>query len=619
MTGMASSPGSQGWRARRAWLRFLSDPAPACASPEETARAELACGCRALGIDVPAIECDGDMGEGYALTPGRVKGGATGVLYGAYAYMLRAAAGLPLPEGLRHPMWPLRMLDAWDNLDGSVERGYAGRSIWFESGAICPDPDRVRQLGRLLSSVGINALCVNNVNVGEAEAELIDGRLDELAAMARLLRPYAVRLLVSVDFAHPVRAGLDTADPLDARVCSWWARRAERIYAEIPDLAGFVVKADSEHRPGPFTYGRTHADGANMLARALKPHGGVLIWRAFVYNCRQDWRDAATDRPKAAYETYAPLDGRFDDNVILQVKHGPWDFQVREPISPTLLAMPNTALAMELQLAQEYTGQQIDLYAMHPMWRELIEDVEPNRLRAVAAVGNLGRDDNWTGHPLAAANLFGYGCFAWDPYVSAEQTLDAWVRLSYDFSDAARGALTAILLRSREVYEKYTAPLGLGWMVTPHTHYGPSPEGYEYDLWGTYHRADREAVGVDRTARGTGFTLQYPPGLRERYESPERCPDNLKLFFHRLRYDDALSDGRTLIQWIYDSRFEGAQEAERQAEALAALPFPEPDRSEILERARRQVENAREWRDVINTYFHRLSGREDAGGRKIYP
>ncbi|MGX8706402.1 MAG: alpha-glucuronidase, partial [bacterium] len=398
----------------------------------------------------------------------------------------------------------------------------------------------------------------------------------------------------------------------------WWADRADAIWRAVPDLAGFLVKADSEHRPGPFTYGRTHAEGANMLARAIAPHGGTLVWRAFVYNCMQDWRDTVTDRPMAAYQTYAPLDGQFDDNVILQVKYGPFDFQVREPVSPTLLAMPDTHLGLELQLAQEYTGQQIDIYAMNPMWRELGEDLPPEKVMAVAAVSNLGRDACFTGHPFAAVNLFGYGQYAWNPKVDPEAVIRRWARLSYALPDEQENGLVAMLMNSRPVYEKYAATLGLNWMVVPETHYGPSPYGYEFSVWGTYIRAGRDAVGVDRTPSGTGYTCQYPEALRARYESLDTCPDGLLLFFHRLRYDYVMRDGRTLIQRIYDDHFEGAAAVEAMAATLQTLSLPDVDRLEANERMQRQLKNAREWRDVVNTFFHRLSGVEDEKGRKIY-
>jgi len=461
-------------------------------------------------------------------------------------------------------------------------------------------------------------LCINNVNVHEPAQGLLDEFLPDLSALADLFRPFGVRLMVSVDYSMPLRAGLSTADPLDPAVQDFWNRTAVRVYREVPDLVGFLVKADSEGRPGPFTYGRTHAEGANLLARALKPFGGALVWRCFVYNCRQDWRDTSVDRPMAAYDTYQPLDGQFEDNVILQIKNGPMDFQVREPLSPLLLSLQRTNLALELQLAQEYTGQQIDLYTMAPMWEEIFAELPPERLRAIAAVSNLGRDENFFGHPLAAVNFFGFGLLAWNPDVSSVEIVSQWIRLTYDLESGEAETLKRLLLESRGIYEKYTAPLGLGWMITPHTHYGPNPSGYEYDFWGTYHRASRDAVGIDRTKTGTGYLAQYPPDLQARYGNPTTCPSLYLLFFHRLPYDFVMQDGRTLIQRIYDDHFEGAAEAAEMEKALNRLPFSEPDREEIRRRAALQRENAENWRDVINTFFHRLSGVPDERGRKIY-
>ena len=609
---------------RRAWLRYLDIDVPAgLETPAQVAAFELEAGCAALGAPVPPLREEAALGEGWRAfeEDGRtvIAGGHAGVLYGAYAYLEALAAGDAIPAGESRPFYPLRMLNCWDNADGSVERGYSGRSLWFEGGRLSWDGARLRQLARMLASVGINVLCINNVNVGgDAQRLIEDDGLGELKRLAALFRPFGVHLMVSVNFAQPIERGVPTADPLDARVQAWWRARADAVWRAVPDLAGFLVKADSEHRPGPFTYGRSHAEGANMLARAVAPHGGVLVWRAFVYNCRQDWRDTQTDRPMAADETCAPLDGQFDDNVILQVKHGPFDFQVREPLSPTLLAMPRTRLALELQLAQEYTGHQIDLYAMNPMWRELADDLPPERVQAVAAVSNLGRDDCVTGHPFAAVNLYGYGRYAWDPRVEPGAVIRRWARLSYALPPEQENALADMLLSSRGVYEKYTAPLGLCWMVNPDGHYGPSPGGYEFSLWGTYHRAGRDAVGIDRTSAGTGYAAQYPAAIRDRYESLETCPDNLLLFFHRLRYDYVMRDGRTLIQRIYDDHFEGAAAAEAMAEVLEGLDLPEPDRAEAAERMALQLRNAREWRDVTNTFFHRLSGVDDRQGRTIY-
>ena len=577
-----------------AWLPCLKSPVP------ETLKRPLSVADHEARqvADGVCFAVDRDLGEGYKLEKAgdgfRITGGETGVLYGTYALVRALAAGDPLPEGVQKPFYPLRMIDCWDNMDGTVERGYAGRSLWFEGGEFRYDPARIRQLGRMLASVGINALCVNNVNVHAPAQQLIGWLLPDLAAFADILRPFGVRLMVSVDFSMPLQCGLDTADPLDSRVQAWWNARADAVYAAVPDLAGFLVKADSEHRPGPNAYGRDHAQGANMLARALKPHGGVLVWRAFVYNCMQDWRDHSIDRPCAAYNAYMPLDGRFDENVILQIKNGPYDFQVREPASPLFFGLRNTRTAIEYQLAQEYTGHQIDLYAMPPMWREVTDCIGKEAVQAIAAVSNLGRDENWFGHPFAALNLFAFGLF------DQEKTL------------------ADMLLGSRAVYEKYTSPLGLCWMVQPGLHYGPNPYGYEFDAWGTYNRADRNGVGIDRTAAGTGYACQYPKELADAYGDPARCPENLLLFFHRLPYTYRMKDGRTLIQRIYDDHFEGCEAAEAMRRDLQGLALPEPDRAEALERMDKQARNARNWRDVINTFFHRFSGIDDEKGRVIY-
>ena len=615
------------WRNHPAWL----PPVPAdgladVRTPLEAAAFEADEFLRQAGESAPAFRLihDADMGESYLLEedlPGEivVRGGNTGLLYGTLEAVFRLTEGSPLPRGIQRPYADLRMLDSWDNTDGTVERGYAGRSVWFEGGEFSYEPDRIRQLGRMLAGAGINVLCINNVNVDDRARQLIGDLLPETARFADLLRPFGVRLMLSVDFASPVfltATPLETADPLDETVRRWWKERAAIIYRAIPDLAGFLIKADSEHRPGPNTYGRSHAEGANMLAEALRPYGGRLVWRAFVYNCMQDWRDTSTDRPCAAYDLYRPLDGAFADNVILQVKYGPYDFQVREPVSPLLVGMRETNLALELQLAQEYTGQQIDIFAMPPMWRELLDEMGEDVPRAIAAVSNLGRDANWTGHPFAALNLYAFGRFAWDPGAEPAEVTRRWCILS-GLRDAER-ELTTLLLRSRSVYEKYTAPLGLCWMVSPETHYGPSPLGYEFMGWGTYNRADRDAVGIDRTEAGTGMLRQYPRRIAELYENPETCPDGYLLFFHRLPYTFRMRDGRTLIQRIYDDHFEGYDEVLGMRETLRALPLPERDREEVEERMEKQVEDAREWRDVINTFFFRLSGIPDERGRKIY-
>ena len=606
----------------KAWLTRLPDPVPdTLRTPEEIARFELS---RSLPDTPVSLSVNPDLGDSFRWikmsTGFSLSGGSAGILYGAYRLILTFLSGDDVPDAYESvPRYSLRMINCWDNPDGSVERGYSGRSLFFRNGKLSYDPARLRELARLMASVGLNVVCINNVNVHFPAQLLLEDDLPDLSRLADLFRPFGIRLMVSVDYSQPMRHGIPTADPLDPRVSSWWTETVSKVYQAVPDLAGFLVKADSEGRPGPFTYGRNHAEGANMLADALRPHGGVLVWRCFVYNCRQDWRDTKTDRPKAAWEHYAYLDGQFSENVILQIKHGPFDFQVREPLSPLLLGMPHTKLALELQLAQEYTGHQIDLYTMMPMWQEIFDELPEENIMAMAAVSNWGDDAFLTGHPLAAANFFGYGLLSWDPHTDPRRSASLWSRLTYpSFSAAQQEQLVSCLLSSRRIYEKYTAPLGIGWMITPHDHYGPNPSGYEYDLWGTYHKADRNAVGIDRTASGTGYILQYPEDLQRKYENPDTCPDLYLLFYHRLPYSFVMKDGRTLIQRIYDDHFEGEEEARAMADVLRSLPFPEEDRTVILSRLERQLYNAREWRDIINTFFHRLSGVPDARGRTIY-
>ncbi|PZG18471.1 alpha-glucuronidase [Nonomuraea aridisoli] len=567
-----------------------------------------------------------------------VAGGPSGLLYGLFEVVRRgeAAFGADLPAETHRPALHRRMLDHWDNIDvhpvmGQVERGYAGGSIFWRDGAPRGDLARVRAYGRLLAACGVNAVAVNNVNVHATEAHLLTDRLGEVAAIAAELRPYGIRVHLSVNFASPiVLGGLETADPLDDGVRAWWARTTERVYETIPDFGGYVVKADSEGQPGPFAYGRDHADGANMLADALAPFGGVVHWRAFVYDHRQDWRDRSTDRARAAHDHFAPLDGRFRDNAIVQVKYGPIDFQVREPVSPVIAAMPDTRLAVELQVTQEYTGQQRHVCYLAPMWREVlgfrpwgpdgraVSDVATE----LVAVSNVGDDPYWTGHPLAQANLYAFGRLAWAPGLDPADVLDEWISLTFPGDTGRlRRTLHEIMDGSWRTYERYTAPLGVGFMVRPGHHYGPDVDGYEYTPWGTYHFADRDGVGVDRTrATGTGFTGQYPQPWSDVYESLEECPDELLLFFHHVPYGHVLHDGTTVIQHIYDTHFAGAEEAAAMREQWekAAGDVPPELHAKVRELLDEQVRGAREWRDQINTYFFRKSGIPDAHGRRVY-
>ncbi|MEV4413180.1 alpha-glucuronidase [Catellatospora sp. NPDC049609] len=596
-----------------------------------------------------AAQAPGDLGtEGYAVarsdgTTLVLAAAPAGLLHGLF-HLVRAGEAAfadAHPPAVHRPALARRMLDHWDNIDvhpvmGHVERGYAGGSIFWQGGGLTRDLDRVARYARLLAACGVNAVTVNNVNVHATEATLLTDRLADVATLADVLRPYGITTHLSVSFAAPrTVGGLPTADPLDLAVRDWWARTTRRVYEAIPDFGGYVVKADSEGQPGPSGYGRSHADGANTLAEALAPHGGVVHWRAFVYDHRQDWRDRGTDRARAAYDHFAPLDGQFDDNVILQVKYGPIDFQPREPVSPVIAAMPHTRLAVELQVTQEYTGQQRHVCYLAPLWREVLDfapwgDEPPTVADVVArsgglvAVSNVGDDAYWTGHPLAQANLYAFGRLAWDPGADPAAVLDEWIGLTFPAAGGdgtLRRILHDLMDDSWSVYEQYTAPLGIGFMVRPGTHYGPDVDGYEYTPWGTYHFADRDGIGVDRSrATGTGFAGQYPPHWAYVYESPRTCPDELLLFFHHVGYGHVLHSGETVIQHIYDTHFAGAERtvAMRRRWADAAGLVDDDLHARVSERLDEQVRSAAEWRDQVNTYFLRKSGVPDAYGRTIH-
>jgi alpha-glucuronidase len=607
---------------------------------------ELAAALAESGARPPA-------GDGFTILPpsppqaaGRlaiVGGTDLGCLYGVFALLRRMAAGPPPDRGwTEQPAAAVRALQHWDNIDGTVERGYAGGSIFFDRGEVTTDLRRVADYGRLLASVGVNLVTPNNVNADAAAMELLTARhLGRLAAVAGTLRGFGVRLSLSVGFASPVVLGqLPSADPADPAVARWWSETVAQVYEHIPDLWGLVVKADSESRPGPHSYGRSHAEGANMLARALAPYRGSVLWRCFVYDCAQDWRDAGKDRARAAVDEFAALDGQFDDNVLLSVKAGPMDFQVREPASPLLGAMPETGKLMEVQLTQEYTGQQVHVCYLVPSWKASLDfdthaagagstvaDLvlrgrggDPAR-SGMVGVANVGTDQNWTGHLLAQANLYGFGRLAWDPGLSADQIATEWSLLTFGPDEEVSRTVTALLTASWPAFESYTAPLGLGWLVTPGHHYGPSPDGYEFSRWGAYHRADSRGVGVDRSvSTGTGFAGQYHEPWRSVFEDPARCPEELLLFFHRLDYTRALGSGKPLIQHIYDSHFDGVAAVEEFLSAwrglrgrIDAVRFAAVER-----RLAAQLRDAQEWRDVVNAYFRRKSGIPDERGRTIY-
>ncbi len=552
-----------------------------------------------------------------------------GALYGAFALLRRMAlhdaiAQLDVRDA---PSIGLRMVNQWDNLDGSVERGYAGRSIfhWERLPALEP---RYEEYARLLASVGINGICVNNVNAGKgSNIRILDAKhLAKAAALAEPFRRYGVRLYLAVGFNSPIAlGGLDTADPLDPRVREWWTAKAAEIYRLIPDFGGFVVKADSEGQPGPYQYGRDHADGANMLGEALVPHGGLVIWRSFVY------QNDGTDRAKMAWDHFRPLDGRFAENVIVQVKHGPLDFQVREPVNPLLGAMPETSVMLELQVTQEYTGHDVHLCWLVPMWKQVLDfdthargegstvarvvdgSLFGHAHSGITAVVNVGEDRWWLGHPLHMANLYGYGRLAWNPSLESGALADEWTRQTFGHDATVVETITGMLMRSWPVYEAYTSPMGLGVLHDPPTHFDPAPH-----LRHAYHRADKQGIGFDRTqATGSGYTAQYHAPAGEIYEDPATTLIGLLLFFHHLPWKHPLPDGGTVIQRLYDSYFDGVEQARSLREAWASLEgrIDAERHALVLAKLDEQVVHAAHWRDTMTRFLFELSAIPDEQNR----
>jgi alpha-glucuronidase len=623
---------------------------PDCSS--EPMQASLVLAANTSIVDLVDVDFDQLNDDGYVIKTVTSGGKDTiflvgkndsGVLYATFHLLrlMQNRENLQQLDILENPKNQLRMLNQWDNMDGSIERGYAGNSIFYKENEFSDELNRIEDYARLLSSVGINGIAINNVNVHKVETDLITSiLLPKVAEVAGIFRAYGISTFLSVNYASTITIGnLSTADPLDSKVRQWWKDKAEEIYSYIPNFGGFLVKADSEHRPGPFTYGRNHADGANMLAEALEPFNGMVLWRCFVYNCLQDWRDRSTDRARAAYDHFRPLDGQFHDNVILQIKNGPMDFQVREGVSPLFGAMENTNQMLEFQVTQEYTGQQRHLCYLVPQWKEVLDfdtyakgkgsevkkvvdgSLFQYKYSGITAVSNIGNDYNWTGHTLAQANLYGFGRLTWDPDLSAETITEEWIGQTFGQDELVKELVSKMLLKSWSIYEKYTSPLGVGWMVNPHHHYGPNVDGYEYDVWGTYHFADWKGIGVDRTVKtGTGYTSQYFKENTERYENIETCPDELLLFFHHVPYTHKLKSGVTVIQHIYNTHFEGVEEAEGLVKSWLQLK-DKIDRErfdDILTRLQEQANHSKEWRDIINTYFYRKSGIKDEQNRKIY-
>jgi alpha-glucuronidase len=596
--------------------------------------------CNILNDDGYMIQSFDYQGDKAVLLLGKTD---KGILYAAFHLLrlIQMSKDINNLTIFENPKNQIRMINHWDNMLGDIERGYSGNSIFYDQNEFTHDVDRIKDYARYLSSVGINSLSINNVNVHQVESKLITKELlPHVAEIADIFRSYGINTYLSVNYASPIEIGdLNTADPLDSEVQAWWSEKVAEIYEYIPDFGGFIVKADSEHRPGPFTYGRNHADGANLLGRALEPFGGIVFWRCFVYDCLQDWRDRKTDRAKAAYDHFKQLDGEFLDNVILQIKNGPMDFQVREPVSPLFGSLKQTNQVLEFQVAQEYTGQQKDLCFLVPQWKEVLDfdtysegkgstvksivngSKYPFQYSGITAVSNIGNDLNWTGNTLAQANFYGYGRLIWDTELSAEEISDEWVRLTFGHDEQVVEEVNQMLLNSWQIYENYTSPLGVGWMINPGHHYGPNIEGYEYSKWGTYHFSDCLGTGVNRTVKnGTGYSGQYYPENAEIYESLETCPDELLLFFHHVPYTHRLKSGETVIQHIYNTHFLGVEQVENMKARWEQLKDKiDTYRYEnVLDRFTMQLENAIEWRDRINTYFYRHSGIPDEKKRTIY-
>jgi len=561
-----------------------------------------------------------------------------GVLYGVFALLRHIALGYEIKDldEYNAPYAPVRWTNEWDNLDGTIERGYAGRSIFFENGHVVRDLTRARDYARLLASIGVNGCTVNSVNADPRT--LRSEFILELARIADVFRPWGVRMSIAIDFSSPKTiGGLDTFDPLDAKVAAWWRQKADEVYRTIPDLGGFVLKADSEGRLGPSAYGRTHADAANIIARALKPHGGLLLYRAFVYDHHLDWRNPKNDRARAAYDNFHPLDGQFDGNVILQIKHGPIDFQVREPVSPLLGALERTNEAVELQITQEYTGQQRHLCYLASVWKEALDfdlhaagrstpvkDLVSGRAfgrptGGFIGVSNVGLDTNWLGHDLAMANLYSFGRLAWNPNLSAHDIGEEWTRLTFGHDARVVDTIVSLLMESWPAYEAYTGPLGAGTLTDIiHAHYGPGIESSERNGWGQWHRAAADGIGMDRTiATGTGFIGQYAPPVARVYESLADCPDELLLFMHHVPWTHVLHSGKTVIQHIYDSHYDGAALAQTFPERWQELKgsIDEPRYQAVLAKLEYQAGHAIVWRDAVCDWFLHTSGIPDAHGR----
>ena len=522
------------------------------------------------------------------------------------------------------PQVGLRILNHWDNLDGSIERGYAGKSIfkWEEiklgkkgkGGSISKSlHDRLITYARANASLGINGSVLNNVN---ASPKMMTAEyINKVKVIANILRPYGIRVYLSINFASPMALGYTkTADPLDKKVQQWWQKKAKEIYSTIPDFGGFLVKANSEGQPGPGDYHRTHADGANMLADAVKPYGGIIMWRSFVYGANHK----GEDRVKQAVSEFKGMDGKFRDNVILQSKNGPLDFQPREPYAPIFDNIKKTPQIAELQITQEYLGQSKHLTYLAPMWKEFFDFVNPDKLVGISGVANIGDDANWCGHPFSQANWYAFGRLAWNPSLSAEEIAHEWLVQTYENQDEKfTKPVEMMMMTSREACVNYMMPLGLHHIFKFDHHYGPEPDGFiaSYPLeWCPvyYHKADAKGIGFDRSSKGTDAVGQYPEPYRSQYDNIETCPEEYLLWFHHVAWDYKMKSGSTLWQELCMKYNMGVAMVEVYRDywhtsAKQYMKGHEQEWQHTDSLLNVQLENAKEWRNTCLKYFQTFS------------
>jgi alpha-glucuronidase len=576
--------------------------------------------------------------EGYVIRNATAKGrkiiviaanSDMGVLYGAFHFLrlMQTRQSLDRLDIVSAPKVKLRFLNHWDNIDGTIERGFAGHSIfnWWElPGHVSP---QMTDYARANASIGINGTVLTNPSGISNAITLTPAYLEKAAALAAAFRPYGIKIYLTARFSAPIEiGGLKTADPLDPQVAAWWKAKADEIYKIIPDFGGFLVKANSEGQPGPQDFGRTHADGANMMADALAPHGGIVMWRAFVY------KPSPEDRIKQAYNEFVPFDGKFRDNVIIQVKNGPLDFQPREPFSPLFGAAPRTNTAIELQITKEYLGFETHLVYLGTMWQEVLQSdtyvrgpgstvakvidgrLFGNKLTLMAGVSNIGTDRNWCGSIFDQANWYAFGRLAWDPDASAEEIANDWVKMTFTGNPAFVKPVVAMMMASRETEVDFMTPLGLAHQMGTGHHYGPGPwvdDAGRAD-WNPvyYHRADQAGIGVDRTPSGSNAVAQYAPPLAEEYADVAKTPENLLLWFHHVPWTYRMHSGRTLWDELVIRYSQGVREVAATNAAWAKLkPYVDAERFNLTaDFLRMQQQDARLWRDASIAYFQTFSG-----------